>query len=184
AIKWQLVHLEVASVQHGAGFGAQEYYQCVRDRVVHSNEFAFEVPDLRDFAFNNDVAVGLDAMFCQLCFNEGQGQLRPVQWDVFAQAQQVRNSADVVLVAVGQHNANHIVQAVLDVREVRQDQIHARLVLFREEHPAVNDQQFPVELEDGHVSADLAQAAEGNDAHRSLLQLGRSLHACSVGLAY
>ena len=184
AIKRQLVHLEVAGVQHGAGFGAQEHGQRVRDRVVHGDEFAFEVADLRDLAFHHDVGVGLDPVLCQLRFDEGQGQLRPIQRDVFAQAQQVRDCTDVVLVAVGEHNAHHIGQAVLDVREVRQDQIHARLVLLGEEHTAVDDQQFPVEFEDGHVSADFAQAAEGNNSHCPLLQPGRRLQACRVGLTY
>src|SRR5690606_4966443 len=39
------------------------------------------------------------------------------------------------------------------------------MLLLGEQHAAVDDQQLAVELEDGHVAADLAQSPERNDAH-------------------
>ena len=70
------------------------------------------------------------------------------------------DGADVVLVAVGEHQRLDVVEAVPDRVEVGQDQVDARVVLLGEEHPAVDDQQAAVVLEDGHVAADLAEAAE------------------------
>ena len=77
-----------------------------------------------------------------------------------ALAQQVRHRADVVLVAVGEHQRLDVVEPVPDRVEVGQDQVDAGVVLLGEQHPAVDDQQPAVVLEDGHVAADLAEAAE------------------------
>ncbi len=76
--------------------------------------------------------------------------------------------ADVVLVTVGEHHGLDVIEAVDDRPEVGQDQVDARLVLLREQHAAVDDQQSAVVLEDGHVATDLAEAAEGEDAQRPL----------------
>src|SRR5207245_1209438 len=51
-------------------------------------------------------------------------------------------------------------EPIPDCCEVRKDQVHARLVGLREEHPAVDDQQPTRVLEDGHISTDLPEAAE------------------------
>ena len=102
-------------------------------------------------------------MFLQLRLDQGQGQLGTHQGDVGAQAQQVRDGADVVLVAVGQDDGHDVIQPVLDVGEIRQDQVNAGLGFLGEEDAAVDDQQLAVDLEDGHVAADLPQAAERDD---------------------
>ena len=57
--------------------------------------------------------------------------------------------------------------------EVGQDQVDAGVVLLGEEHAAVDDQQAAVVLEDGHVAADLAEAAERDDPQAALRQRGR-----------
>ena len=61
-----------------------------------------------------------------------------------------------------------VVQAVPDGVEVRQDQVDAGLVLLGEEHAAVDDQQAAAVLEDRHVAADLAEAAERGDPQAAL----------------
>ena len=52
--------------------------------------------------------------------------------------------------------------------EVRQDQVDSGLLLLGEEHAAVDDQQAAAVLEDRHVAADLAEAAERGDAQAAL----------------
>ena len=81
--------------------------------------------------------------------------------------------ADVVLVAVGEHDALDVVETVPDRGEVRQDQVDAGLLLLGEEHAAVDDQQAAAVLEDGHVAADLTETAERGDAQAALRQLRR-----------
>jgi len=79
----------------------------------------------------------------------------------------------VVLVAVREHHADDVVEAVPDRLEVGQDQVDARLVLLWEEHADVDDEELAVELVDGHVATDLAEPAERDDAERAGLQDGR-----------
>src|SRR5690606_37297042 len=105
---------------------------------------------------------GPDAVLLELRLDEGERERRAQDRDVGAVAQQVRDSADVVLVAVGEDEAHDPVVAPLEVREVGQDQVDARLLLLREEDAAVDDEDLAAVLEDGHVATDLAEAAEGD----------------------
>ena len=57
-----------------------------------------------------------------------------------------------------------VVEPVPDRGEVGEDHVDAGLVLLGEQHAAVDDQQLAGVLEDGHVAADLAEAAEPDDA--------------------
>ena len=92
----------------------------------------------------------------------------PDDRDVAALAQQVGHRAEVVLVAVREHDGLDVVEAVPDVGEVREDQVDAGLLLLGEQHAAVDDQQPAGVLEDGHVATDLAEAAEGDDAQAAV----------------
>ena len=100
-------------------------------------------------------------------------QLGPHERDVLALAQEVRRGADVVLVAVGEHQRLDGVEAVPDRLEVGEDQVDPGVVVLGEEHAAVDDEQAAVVLEDGHVAADLAEAAERDDPQPSGRQRGR-----------
>ena len=173
AVERQLVHLEVAGVQHQAGRGADRHRERVRDGVVDRDELAVERPDLLAVALLHLEGVGLDPVLLQLGLDHGQRQPGPDHRDVGLLAQQVRHRADVVLVGVRQHDAVDQVEAVPDVVEVGQDQVDAGLEVLGEQHAAVDDQQPAGVLEDRHVAADLAEAAEGDDAQAALRQLGR-----------
>ena len=61
--------------------------------------------------------------------------------------EQVGHRADVVFVAVREHDADDVVEARLDRLEVGQDQVDAGLVLLGEEHAAVDDEELAVVLE-------------------------------------
>ena len=92
----------------------------------------------------------------------------PDQRDVGLVREQVRHRADVVLVAVGEHDRLDVVEPVQDRREVGQDQVDAGLVDVGEQHSAVDDQQLAAVLEDGHVAADGAEPAERDDPQAAL----------------
>lgn len=141
--------------------------------MVHSNELALERAETLHLVFLHREGVGLDAVLGELCLDQRQGQFGADQGDVGAAAQQVRNRTDVVLVAVGQHHGDHVVQTVDNVAEVGQNQVHAGLGLFGEEHAAVNNQQLAVDFVHGHVTTDFAQTAQGHHAQGVLLQAGR-----------
>src|SRR5699024_546500 len=114
-----------------------------------------------------------DAVLLELRADEGQRQLGADQRDVRALLEQVRDTADVVLVAVGEDDALDVVEAVADRGEVRQDHVDAGLVLLGEQHAAVDDHQLADVLEHGHVAAHLAETAESGDAHAVLGQARR-----------
>jgi hypothetical protein len=68
----------------------------------------------------------------------------------------------VILVPVGEHQRLDVIQPVLDRPEVGQDQIDPGRVVLRKQHPAVHYQQPAGMLEDSHVAADFADAAQGD----------------------
>ena len=164
AVERQLVHLEVTGVQDVSGAGADEHGQGVGDRVVDGDEFEVEGAELVDVVFLHHAGDGLDAVFFELGFDERDRQLRTEDRDVALAAQQVGNGADVVFVAVGEDEADDVIEAVVEVGEIGEDEVDAGLVLFGEEHTAVDDEEFAVVFEDGHVAADFAESAERDDA--------------------
>jgi hypothetical protein len=70
----------------------------------------------------------------------------------------------VVLVPVGQNERFDVVQAVPDVVEVGQDEVNPGLIIVREQHTAVDDEQASLMLKNGHIPADLAKASQGDNA--------------------
>ncbi len=174
-VQRELVHLEVASFQHQAGRRADGNSQTVRDGVVHCKEFDVERAKLAAVAFLDRDQLALDPVLVQLGLQEGQGQLGGDDGDVAAVLEQVRDTANVVLVTVGQHQANHVRPAVLQVGEVGDDDVDAGVVLLGEQNAAVNDQQLAAKFEDCHVAANLPQSTEGDDAHCSFGKGGRGL---------
>ena len=175
AVQRELVHLEVARGQHGAGTGADRHGQAIGDGVVHGQEFEVEGTELLAFAFLDLDHIGLDPVFLQLGLHERQRQTRGDQWDICTFAQQVRDATDMVFVAVGEHEAHHIVQTVTDGREVRQDHVDAGVLFLGEEDTTVDDEQLATVFEDRHVAADLAEATQGHDPQGSLGEGGRCL---------
>ena len=107
------------------------------------------------------------ASSASVSFDPISGMSRPLP-------QQIRHGADVVLMPVGEHQPDHVVQPVGDRIEPRQDQVHAGMVVLGEQHAAVDQQQLAAELEHRHVAADVAETAERDDAHRVRRQQGRA----------
>jgi hypothetical protein len=75
--------------------------------------------------------------------------------------------------AVGEDDRVDLVKPLPDPAEVGQDHVHARLVLLREQHPAVHYQESAAVLEHSHVAADLAEAAESDYAQGAVSESGR-----------
>lgn len=173
AVHRQLVHLEVAGGDDHARGGADGDGQGVGDGVVDRDELAVERAEALAVALGDLQRVRTDAVLLELRLDEREGQLGADQRDVRLLAEEERDTADVVLVAVREHDAVDVVEAVPDGREVRQDQVDSGLLLLGEEHSAVDDQQATVVLEDGHVAADLTEAAERGDPQAALRELRR-----------
>ena len=74
--------------------------------------------------------------------------------------------------AVGQQQGRDPRQfVVVEVVQVRQEQVNSRMVVLGEEHPTVNEKDLPIDFVARHVASDISQAAEGNDAQNVRLQV-------------
>ena len=175
AVEGELVHLEVAGVQDQAGLGPDRDRETVRDRVVDGDELAVERPEVRAVALAHLAQLRADPVLLHLLLHQRQREPGPDHGDVGALLEEVGHPADVVLVPVRQDDPDHRVEAVPDPGEVREDDVHAGLVLLGEQHPAVDDEQLALVLEDGHVATDLAQPAQAHDPQALLRQAGRTL---------
>ena len=79
-------------------------------------------------------------------------------------AQQPRQAAQVILVAVGDDDRLDAVDALAQVGEVGQHEVDAELLGGREAQARVDDHDAALVLDDRHVLADLAHASEREDA--------------------
>ena len=104
-----------------------------------------------------------EVVLLELDADEAAGQRRAVDRRVDA-AQDVGQAADVVLVAVGDEDGPQLVAVLLDVGDVRDDEVDAEHLLFGEHEAGVDDDHVVAVLEQHHVLADLAETAEGDDA--------------------
>ena len=146
--------------------------------MVHRNEFHLEGSNLLYVAFNNHVGVSTDPMFLELGFNERNCQLGADDGDIGAQFQEVGNRADMILVAVGKNDGLNVLDSVLEVIDVREDEVNARLAFFGEEDPAINYYQLASIFEDVAVSPNFAKSSEWNNPN-SIFGGGRGHHMVS-----
>lgn len=173
AVQRELVHLEVAGRDGHARGSADGDREGVRDGVVDRDELAVEHTDALALALRHFEGVRTDAVLLELRLDQREGQLGADEGDVRLQAQQIRDTTDVVLVAVREDDALDVVETVPDRGEVRQDQVDSGLLFLGEENSAVDDEQAAAVLEDRHVAADFTEAAERGDAKAALRELRR-----------
>jgi hypothetical protein len=127
--------------------------------MVYGDELEVEAGQLFALTLCNDHGVWLDAVFFEFGLNECKCESRTEQRNVALEFEEVRNPTDVVFVTVGEHDTNDVVEAVPQVTEVRENNVDTRLMFFWKEHPDVNDEDFAVDFEAGHVSTDFADSA-------------------------
>ena len=69
----------------------------------------------------------------------------------------------MILVRVGEDDRPHAVAPILEVAEVRKDQVDPEMLVAGKGEACVDDDDLAAELEDGHVLANLADPAERDD---------------------
>ena len=99
-------------------------------------------------------------MFLDLVAEEAAGERRGVDGHARELGQDVRQTADMVLVGVRDEERLDLVAALLEVRHIGHDQVDAEHLLVGEHQAAVDDHDLVAVLEDVHVLADLAHAAQ------------------------
>ena len=162
-----MVELPVAGVEDAPGGRLDDDRDAVGDRVRHADELELERADLHPVAVGVGLAQGrrrAEAVLVELRLDHRERQLGADHLAHLDLAEHVRQRADVVLVAVGEDDREQ--RPVLEVREVRQDEVDAEVLVAREREAGVDQDALPVELVQGHVLADLAEPAERDDAER------------------
>ena len=99
----------------------------------------------------------------QLALNQGQGELRAVHRHIEL-GEDPGQAADVVLVPVGQHDGAHLVAVLGQVADVGNDDVDAQQLLFGKHQAGIDDDNVVLPAEGDAVHAELAQAAQGDDA--------------------
>ena len=163
AVGRRLVELDVTGMQHGARTGVDRDRQTAGNGVVDGEVLALENAVRRTLALVNLLEHRLDPVFAAFLVHQRQRELRSDHRNVGAQLEQERDGTDVVLVRVGEHERLDVFEAVLDQAQVRKDQIDTGLIVRREQHPAVHDQQTAQMLENRHIAADFADATQRGD---------------------
>ena len=176
------VELEVAGVQDHALRGVERGGEAVGHRVGDGDELHVERADHAALAVGDRDELGaveqpglLDAVAGQ-----AEGERRAVDRERQL-AQQERQAADVVLVAVGGDAAVDAVGVLAQVGEVGQHQVDPEHVEVGEHQPAVDEHDLAVELDAGAVAPDLAEAAEEGDLD-GVSATGLPPLACGLGL--
>ena len=94
--------------------------------------------------------------------DERQGERRRVDRNVHL-GQQERQPADVVLVAVRKNYRSEVLAVLLQIGEVRRDDVHAEQFVLGEHHTGVNQDDIVAISQRERVHPELAEAAERNN---------------------
>ena len=164
AVDRREIELEVARVQDGPNRCAVRDRERVRHGVRHGNELALDRADRTHLAVGDRDQLGAidQPGFVDAASGKAQCERGPVQGRRHV-AQQIRESADVVFVAVGEHDAVDPLRVVAQVREVGQDEVDAGHVGLGEHEAAVDDDDPALDLDAEAVAPDLAETAEEDD---------------------
>lgn len=127
-------------MQYGSGLGVHGDGQRIGYRVVDREVFAFERPVGGPLALGDPDEPRRDAVLPALGLDQCKGERGADDRDVRTHLQQERNGPDVVLMRMGEHQRLDVLEALLDVADIGQDQIHTRFVVAGEQHSAVDDE--------------------------------------------
>ena len=145
--------------------------QPVGDGVVHREELQAESTGLVALPlFHLNQAVTADTVLLQLACHQGKGQLGTVDGDIRTLLQQVRNSSDVILVTVGEHQRTDIVQAVRQQAESRKNQVNTRVTVLGKQDTAVDQDNLTADLEGCTIAAHITEPSQRCHTKGSRLQ--------------
>ncbi len=171
AVDRSVIELPVARVHDAPRRCLDDEGRGVGDRVRDPNELHTERAELeRSIAGRRGDELGLlrEPVLVELRLHERERQRRRNDRFDVDLSQEVRQSTDVVLVAVREDHRAH--ESSFEIADVRQQEVDTQVLVARERESRIDDDDLVSHLEDGHVLADLAEATERDDpkdvAHR------------------
>ena len=142
------------------------YSQCdsVGYTVVYGDEFDAEASEAEHIArfFREYLRVIQKIVLLKLELNECRRERRCVYRDIQI-VNDIRNSADVILVSVSDDYTSYFFGVGLEIRNVGNDDIYTVHIFIRETETAVDNDNIRAKFNGSHVLADLAETAERND---------------------
>lgn len=163
AVDGREVDLVISGMEHDAHGRGDGQRACPRDGVVHVDEFHRETAELyhdaRLYAVQTDV---VEFMLFQLVFEQRERELGTEDRGVYL-FQQIGHAADMVFMAVREHQTADFVFVLFEIGDVGYDEIDPGHIVRREYQSRVHDNDILAEFKGGHVLADLAHAAEEPD---------------------
>ncbi len=160
------IDLPVAGMQHDAGRRADRERVRFRNRMRDVDEFDRERAERQMPAKRHDVDRNLRraGLGQPLGLEQGGRERRGVERHVEPRPQ-IDQRAHMILVAVGEDQADDVFALLDQIADVRQDEIDAgQMLLGRERHAAIDDEPLPAppvaEAVDREIHPDLADAAE------------------------
>ena len=155
-----VVNLEVAGMNDHADRRPYCQRHAINRAVGHVQIFNRKRAEHRGVARFHFVQRGFfqQAMFFQLFLDDGQRKFRAVNRHIQF-GKNVGNRADVIFVRVGQHDGPHFIFVLLQVADVRDDDVHAQQFLLGEHQSRVNHDDVLSATEGHHVHAKFAQTA-------------------------
>ena len=160
----RIIHFKVACVDYDSRRGIDRQRRRVLDTVVRLNKFNGKISQvdhlsvLHLFQFGGADKI----MFLQLVGDQRKSQLRGIDRHVHF-FQYIRQRADMVLMAVGDHKPLHLGNILLQIGNVRDHKIDTQHVVLRERQPAVYYYYTVSVLECCNIHSDLFQTAQRND---------------------
>ena len=164
-VDWSVVELEVTRVHDRAGRCLNINAERAGDGVSHGEEREVEGTeiDVRAVLDLTELRT-LDFVLGELALDHAEGELARVDGDLLCKVhEQVRQSASMVLVAVGDHNAAKLMLVLEDIGVVRQDKVDAGHVVIGEHEASIDEDHVVPVLEGGHVLADTIKATQRDD---------------------
>ena len=167
AIDRRLIDLEIARVHDRPGRARDRERHAARHAVRDPDELDDERPDghLVPRPDRLEAILRVDAVLHELWLDQRKGHRRAVDRTV-EERQHVGDAADVILVAVRQHERLHLVATCLEIGKVRDDQVHPQLIGLREHDAGIDEDGRFLPRDGHHVHAELAEAPERNDLER------------------
>ena len=167
AVERRVIDLEVAGVDQHARRRVDGQRQAVRHAVRDAQALDRERPHLHAFARRHrlEPSADVDAVLLEAILDQRQRQSRAVD-RTFDERHEVRQPADVILVAVREEDGGHLVAEALEVRQVGHDEVDAEQIGLGEHHAGIDNDRRVAARDRHRVHAELAQAAKRHHVDR------------------
>ena len=157
----RVVHLEIPCVHHHPHRGIDGQGRRVHDAVVGLDELHAEVaqvdglPELHHFPLRPSGQL----MLLQLVLDDAHGEPGGIDGHIDF-PEHIGKRPDMVLMAVGDHEALHLVDIVLQIGHIGNDKVNPQHIVRRERKAAVHHDNTVFVLERSNVHANLLQTPQ------------------------